>query len=81
MSFSFFEQTWVKILGHPKLKNFLALSMVTEGVPKKCGKQEIYFVFLSDNSDRNNISLCNSIQQIFYKSVKLFQEGTVIRIF
>jgi len=27
-------------LGHPKLKNFLALSMVTEGVPKKCGKQE-----------------------------------------
>jgi len=27
-------------LGHPKLKNFLALSMVTEGVPKKCGKQD-----------------------------------------
>jgi len=27
-------------LGHPKLKNFIELSRVSEGVPKKCGKQE-----------------------------------------
>jgi len=27
-------------MGHPKIKYYIGISMVTEGVPKKCGKQE-----------------------------------------
>ncbi|NTW32422.1 MAG: hypothetical protein HGB12_07335, partial [Bacteroidetes bacterium] len=34
-------QTCFLISGHPKLKNISILSRVIEGVPKKCGKQEL----------------------------------------
>jgi len=32
------------ISGHPKLKQNSTISRVSEGVPKKCGKQEMVLV-------------------------------------
>jgi hypothetical protein len=40
------------ILQHPKLKNYSIIARVSEGVAKKCGKQEEQAAYLSKNDLR-----------------------------